>query len=159
MLEYCLDNIPYIWKIVGAGGRSYNLAFFWCHQDIGCYHVKKSQNRRAPHHVIAREVEGEKVIRFEPKQRAHSLQIVGAQHRSRSSGLQGTLQYDRKNFITWLEIFGLCHSLIEESVVKEGAGDRFAVGLTDARLPQGWPPCVANSFNDVVESNGRFFFG
>lgn len=53
----------------------------------------------------------------------------------------------------------LCNSFIEESVVKKGAGDCFAVGLTDARLPHGRSPGVANSFNDVIEDNCRFFFG
>ncbi len=53
----------------------------------------------------------------------------------------------------------LCHSFKKESVVKKGAGDCFAVCFTDACLPHGRPPCVANSFNNVIEDNGRFFFG
>jgi len=49
--------------------------------------------------------------------------------------------------------------LAEESFAKECAGDRLAVGVTDACTPHGWPPSVPHSLNDVIKYRCRFFFG
>lgn len=48
---------------------------------------------------------------------------------------------------------------VKESFIKEGCGDRFAVGLTDARSSHDRPPCVSHSVNHVIEKNCRVFFG
>jgi hypothetical protein len=48
---------------------------------------------------------------------------------------------------------------VKESVIKESAGDCFAVPLTDADATHGGLPLLADSFNYAIQQGRRLFFG